>query len=162
MHCRRVGILAVHSRYSLESWPRWWLINRKRMDHLNCSCTRWIRCCVCASGTSLMSENAILDLPTAVVAVYMDTNEPRTPGTLIELLLNTDFWCRILSFSVHKHPLGIFQPPNLLEVLDSWQRTSMARKVTNQGEDGGLGHNLVNVFEIQLKCQPSSALRLVF
>ncbi len=27
-----------------------------------------------------MTENAIIDLPTGVVAFYMDTNEPRTPG----------------------------------------------------------------------------------
>ncbi|KAK2191965.1 hypothetical protein NP493_42g11057 [Ridgeia piscesae] len=31
-------------------------------------------------GTSLMSENAIVDLPTGVVTFYMDLNEPRTPG----------------------------------------------------------------------------------
>jgi Bardet-Biedl syndrome 1 protein len=32
-------------------------------------------------GTSLMTENAIIDLPTGVVTFYMDTNEPHTPGT---------------------------------------------------------------------------------
>lgn len=31
-------------------------------------------------GTSLLTENAIIDLPTGVVTFYMDTNEPRTPG----------------------------------------------------------------------------------
>lgn len=29
---------------------------------------------------SLAQENTILDLPTAVVSVYLDQNEPRTPG----------------------------------------------------------------------------------
>ena len=32
------------------------------------------------TGTNLMSENAIVDLPTGVVTFYMDLNEPRTPG----------------------------------------------------------------------------------
>lgn len=27
-----------------------------------------------------MSESAIIDVPTAVAAFYMDQNEPRTPG----------------------------------------------------------------------------------
>lgn len=29
---------------------------------------------------SMAQENTILDLPTAVVTVYLDQNEPRTPG----------------------------------------------------------------------------------
>jgi hypothetical protein len=33
-----------------------------------------------------VTENTVLDLPTAVVSVYMDTNDPRTPGKN-ELLL---------------------------------------------------------------------------
>lgn len=32
------------------------------------------------SGTNLMSEHTIIDLPTGVVSFYMDTHEPRTPG----------------------------------------------------------------------------------
>lgn len=31
-------------------------------------------------GTSVMSENTIIDLPTGVVTFYMDVHEPRTPG----------------------------------------------------------------------------------
>lgn len=34
-------------------------------------------------GTSLMSENAIVDLPTGVVTFYMDLNEPRTPAVAV-------------------------------------------------------------------------------
>lgn len=32
------------------------------------------------TGTNVMSENTIIDLPTGVVTFFMDTNEPRTPG----------------------------------------------------------------------------------
>ena len=31
-------------------------------------------------GTSLISENTLIDLPTGVVSFYMDQNHPRTPG----------------------------------------------------------------------------------
>ncbi|KAG8437878.1 hypothetical protein GDO86_008540 [Hymenochirus boettgeri] len=34
-------------------------------------------------GTSLMSENALLDLPTGVAAFLMDQNEPRTPAIAV-------------------------------------------------------------------------------
>ncbi|XP_037076017.1 LOW QUALITY PROTEIN: Bardet-Biedl syndrome 1 protein homolog [Pollicipes pollicipes] len=34
-------------------------------------------------GTSLMSENTLLDLPTAVVAFHMDTTEPRVPAIAV-------------------------------------------------------------------------------
>ncbi|XP_002732274.1 BBSome complex member BBS1-like [Saccoglossus kowalevskii] len=34
-------------------------------------------------GTSLMSENAIIDLPTGVSTFFMDTNEPRTPAIAV-------------------------------------------------------------------------------
>ncbi|ELT99525.1 hypothetical protein CAPTEDRAFT_108485, partial [Capitella teleta] len=34
-------------------------------------------------GTSLMTENAIIDLPTGVVTFYMDTNEPHTPAIAV-------------------------------------------------------------------------------
>ena len=37
--------------------------------------------CVCfVLGTTLVTENTIIDLPTGVVTFYMDTHEPRTPG----------------------------------------------------------------------------------
>ena len=32
------------------------------------------------TGTSLVTEKDILDLPTGVVSFYMDTVDPRTPG----------------------------------------------------------------------------------
>ena len=31
-------------------------------------------------GTSIMSENTIIELPTGVSTFFMDTNEPRVPG----------------------------------------------------------------------------------
>ncbi|KAM5138045.1 BBSome complex member BBS1 [Mantella aurantiaca] len=34
-------------------------------------------------GTSLLSENALLDMPTGVVAFLMDQNEPRTPAVAV-------------------------------------------------------------------------------
>ncbi|MEE6521800.1 hypothetical protein FKM82_020111 [Ascaphus truei] len=34
-------------------------------------------------GTSLMSENALLDLPTGVATFLMDQNEPRTPAVAV-------------------------------------------------------------------------------
>ncbi|XP_076099954.1 BBSome complex member BBS1-like isoform X2 [Mytilus galloprovincialis] len=34
-------------------------------------------------GTNVMSENAIIDLPTGVVTFYMDVNEPRTPAVAV-------------------------------------------------------------------------------
>ncbi|XP_074644382.1 BBSome complex member BBS1-like [Tubulanus polymorphus] len=34
-------------------------------------------------GTTLVSENALIDLPTGVVTFYMDTNEPRTPAVAV-------------------------------------------------------------------------------
>lgn len=34
-------------------------------------------------GTTLMSENTIMDLPTGVVTFYMDLNEPRTPAIAV-------------------------------------------------------------------------------
>ncbi|XP_077996781.1 BBSome complex member BBS1-like [Glandiceps talaboti] len=34
-------------------------------------------------GTTLMSENAIIDLPTGVSTFFMDTNEPRTPAIAV-------------------------------------------------------------------------------
>ncbi|KAM9302244.1 BBSome complex member BBS1 [Gastrophryne carolinensis] len=34
-------------------------------------------------GTSLMSENALLDMPTGVVSFLMDQNEPRTPAVAV-------------------------------------------------------------------------------
>ena len=34
-------------------------------------------------GTNLMTESAIIDLPTAVCTFYMDTNEPRTPAIAV-------------------------------------------------------------------------------
>lgn len=37
-------------------------------------------CFIFHIGTNVMSENAIIDLPTGVVTFYMDVNEPRTPG----------------------------------------------------------------------------------
>ena len=41
----------------------------------------WFSICVCfVLGTTLVTENTIIDLPTGVVTFYMDTHEPRTPG----------------------------------------------------------------------------------
>ena len=34
-------------------------------------------------GTSLFTESSIIDLPTALVAFYMDTNDPRTPAVAV-------------------------------------------------------------------------------
>ncbi|XP_064623947.1 Bardet-Biedl syndrome 1 protein homolog isoform X2 [Lineus longissimus] len=34
-------------------------------------------------GTTLITENTIIDLPTGVVTFYMDTNEPRTPAVAV-------------------------------------------------------------------------------
>lgn len=34
-------------------------------------------------GTSLLSENTLLDMPTGVVAFLMDQNEPRTPAVAV-------------------------------------------------------------------------------
>ena len=34
-------------------------------------------------GTSLFMESAIIDLPTALVSFYMDTNDPRTPAVAV-------------------------------------------------------------------------------
>ena len=34
-------------------------------------------------GNSVLQENALLDLPTGIVAVYMDTTEPRTPAIVV-------------------------------------------------------------------------------
>ncbi|XP_076805995.1 BBSome complex member BBS1-like [Clavelina lepadiformis] len=34
-------------------------------------------------GTSIIQENALLDLPTGVTSVYMDLAEPRTPGVVV-------------------------------------------------------------------------------
>ena len=34
-------------------------------------------------GTSLMSENTLLDLPTGVVTFHMDTTEPRVPAIAV-------------------------------------------------------------------------------
>nr|XP_002125520.1 Bardet-Biedl syndrome 1 protein homolog [Ciona intestinalis] len=34
-------------------------------------------------GTSVVQENALLDLPTGIVSVYMDNMEPRTPGIVV-------------------------------------------------------------------------------
>ena len=36
-------------------------------------------------GTSVMSENAIIDLPTGVCSFYMDNNEPQVPGKLVTI-----------------------------------------------------------------------------
>lgn len=37
-------------------------------------------------GTTLISENAIIDLPTGVCTFYMDNNEPRVPGSQCDLI----------------------------------------------------------------------------
>ena len=34
-------------------------------------------------GTSVLQQNALLDLPTGVVSLYMDTTEPRTPAVIV-------------------------------------------------------------------------------
>jgi len=40
-----------------------------------------------SAGTTLVSENTFLDLPTSVVTFYLDTNDPRTPGLVMFVLL---------------------------------------------------------------------------
>ena len=40
------------------------------------------------TGTSLVTEKEVLDLPTGVVSFYMDTVDPRTPGIAHDLFFS--------------------------------------------------------------------------
>ena len=86
-------------------------------------------------GTSLMSENTLLDLPTGVVTFHMDTTEPRVPAiavasgayiyiyknlrpyfkfTLPTLDVNPsefDLWTQVASHSVSRSGWGLFMEP---------------------------------------------------